>query len=73
MEKLNGGKRLIKKFRQVKPNGDWWQWERKIYQKFYEDDISTEEAKNKVHEMIKVRREYYIFTVKNIPKENRMG
>lgn len=56
---LNCGKRLIKKLNSIKSDGTWKPWAEEVYSKFYRNDITAEEARNIVHEMIKVRREFF--------------
>lgn len=56
---LNCGKRLMRKLNSIKSDGDWKPWAGEAYSKFFRDDITAEEARNIVHEMIKVRRDFF--------------
>ncbi len=56
---LNCGKRLMKKLNSIKSDGNWKSWAGEAYSKFFRDDITAEEARNIVYEMIKVRRDFF--------------
>lgn len=69
---LNCGGRLIEKLNSLKLESPFKEWVEQIYSEFCNDELTADQARNKVLSMVNRRRNYFKFK-KMIDKKNRMN